>query len=178
MSARAAQIKVRYRELDLLAEDIRRHHKAVERHARAMLDEAIVAGLKLIEAKERLRHGEFGPFVAYCGISRRSAQVYMTLARNRRSAALLEADSIREALDALGGKRKKRGGPPPDFGEPGVKFAACRGQTNAWLEAMAAEGRHELFTYYVPDGKWGVRLCWTTVSAAAYNRKRWKAAAS
>jgi hypothetical protein len=46
-------------ELELLAEEVRRHHKAVERHARSMLDEAIAAGEKLLEAKERLKHGEY-----------------------------------------------------------------------------------------------------------------------
>jgi hypothetical protein len=96
--------------LDRLAEDIRAHHKAVERHAQAMLDEAIAAGEDLLEAREQLPHGRFGPFVAYCGVSARSARVYMRLARNSGSAAVLEADSIRAALDALAGpSRKSRG---------------------------------------------------------------------
>ena len=56
--------ELRDRGLDRLAEDIRAHHKAVEHHARSMLEEAIAAGEKLIEAKARLRHGEFGPFKA------------------------------------------------------------------------------------------------------------------
>jgi Protein of unknown function (DUF3102) len=157
-------------ELDWLADEVRRHHKAVGRHARSMLDEAIAAGEALIEAKRRLRHGEFGPWLAYCGVSRRSASLYMKLAREKGNVAVLEASSIREALEALGGKRKRRNEPSPDFGKPGLKLPDRGGwQVVAWREAMAAEGRRELFAYYVPDGQ-GVRLCWTTVEDAAYCR--------
>jgi Protein of unknown function (DUF3102) len=155
------------RELELLAEDIRRHHKAVERHARSMLDEAIAAGEALIEAKARLRHGEFGPFIAYCGTSRRSASLYMKLAREKGNVAILEASSIREALEALGGRRRpqRRGFVfDPAGPEPG------QWQVDAWREAMAAEGRHEVLSYYVPAGK-DRRRCLTTVNAAAYDRK-------
>jgi len=47
--------------LELLAKDIRRHHKEVEAHASAMVAAAVAAGEKLIEAKEQLPHGEFAP---------------------------------------------------------------------------------------------------------------------
>jgi hypothetical protein len=120
MSATAVQVEVRNRELD-------------------QLDEAIAAGEALLEAKGQLRHGEFGPFIAYCGVSRRSASVYMKLAREKGSAAVLEADSIREALGALGGKRRRREA-PPDLGKPGA-VRGPRWQIEAWREAMMAEGR-------------------------------------
>jgi hypothetical protein len=93
--------------LERLAEDVRRHHKAVERHARSMLDEAIAAGEALIEAKALLRHGEFDAFKTLCGVGRSSASVYMKLAREKSSAGVLEADSIRGALAALGEKEKE-----------------------------------------------------------------------
>ena len=149
MSAPADQIKVRDRGLDLLADEIRRHHKAVERHARSMLDEAIAAGEALIEAKGRLRHGEFGPFIAYCGTSRRSASLYMKLAREKGNVAILEASSIREALEALGGRRRPQRREfvfDPAGPEPGGW------QDHAWREAMAAKGRHEASRTTSPPG--------------------------
>ena len=127
------------RTLDGLADQIRAHHKAVERHAQAMLDEAIAAGGLLLEAKGQLGHGEFGPFVAFCGVSDRSARVYMRLARHSGSAAVLEADSIRAALDALAGRRRKRPA-VPYFGPPRARPSQMR-ETARWLEAMAAQGR-------------------------------------
>jgi hypothetical protein len=95
-------------QLDRLAEDIRRHHKAVERHARKMVAEAIAAGEKLIEAKAMLPHGEFDAFRTRCGVSRSSAFDYRKLAREKSSAGVLEADSIREALRALAPKPKPK----------------------------------------------------------------------
>jgi Protein of unknown function (DUF3102) len=138
---------LRERELDLLAEDVRRHHKAVERHARSMLAEAIVAGEKLIEAKGLLRHGEFGPWLTYCGVNQRTAQLYMKLARQKRNVAVLDAESIRGALKALAKPRRPKRRTfviAPVAPEPGGW------QDDAWREAMAAEGRREVFSYYVP----------------------------
>jgi hypothetical protein len=63
----------------------------------------------------------------------------MKLARNKRSAALLEADSIRNALEALAEPRGPRQ-EQLDFGP----FGAIHGpdwQYQAWLEALRAEGR-------------------------------------
>jgi hypothetical protein len=158
----------RERGLELLAEEIRGHHKAVERHARAMLDEAVAAGEKLIDAKRRLPHGEFGPFKAYCGVSRSSASVYMKLAREKSSAGVLEADSIRGALEGLGGKKKQgwKFLPPPPAGSRGV----C---VDTWREAMAAQGRREVFAYSIRDERYPntTRRCFTTVEAEAYDRK-------
>jgi hypothetical protein len=125
--------------LELLAEEVRQHHKAVERHANAMVAAAVVAGEKLIEAKELLRHGEFGPFRAYCGVSARSARVYMRLARNSADAAVLEADSIRAALDALATPSRKR----PKELNLGSPFPpkSRDWQLARWFAAMEAQGR-------------------------------------
>jgi hypothetical protein len=117
-ASRAVETReLRDRGLEPLADEIRRHHKAVERHARSMVAEGVAAGEKLIEAKARLRHGEFLPFVRRCGISPRSAQLYMKLARGKceTDAHLEEAVTIREALEMLGGGRekKKKGEPRP-----------------------------------------------------------------
>jgi Protein of unknown function (DUF3102) len=158
----------RERGLELLAEEIRGHHKAVERHARSMLAEAILAGEKLLEAKELLRHGEFGPWLTYCGVNQRTAQLYMKLAREKRNVAVLEADSIRGALEGLGGKKKQgwKFLPPPPAGSRGV----C---VDTWREAMAAQGRREVFAYSIRDERYPntTRRCFTTVEAEAYDRK-------
>jgi hypothetical protein len=159
-----------FTKLDRLADDIRGHHKAVERHAQAMLDEAIAAGEKLLEAKERVRHGEYGPFLTYCGVSARSAQVYVRLARNKRSAAVLEADSIRAALDALAGPSQKpkrlNFGPlhPPSHARNPLW------QIERWIEAMATEGldRAELRRHFDHKGKPKRGLTYRQA------RKRWK----
>lgn len=125
--------------LELLAEEVRQHHKAVERHANAMVAAAIVAGEKLIEAKEQLRHGEFGPFLAYCGVSARSARVYMRLAHNSADAAVLEADSIRGALDALTTPSRKR---PKELNlGPAFPPKSRNWQLTRWFAAMEVQGR-------------------------------------
>jgi hypothetical protein len=126
--------------LDQLAEDIRAHHKAVERHASAMVAEAIAAGEKLLEAKGQLRHGEFGPFLILCGVNDRTARVYMRLARNSAEAAVLEAGSIRAALDAIAGPSRKRPAAPLDFG-PAFPRRCQEWEMARWAEAMLAQGR-------------------------------------
>jgi hypothetical protein len=141
--------------LDLLFEDIRRHHKAVERHAQKMVAEAIAAGELLIQAKDELRHGEFGAFLVRCGVNARSARVYMRLARNSGSAAILEAKSIRSALEAIAGPcpkpRQLSLGPPCPPSHAGSR----QWQAGRWAEAILAQGRpaDEI------RGRPGVRWC-------------------
>jgi hypothetical protein len=121
-----------------------------------MVTEAVAAGELLLEVKGQLQHGEFGPFLTYCGVSARSARVYMRLARNSGSAAVLEADSIRAALNAIAGPspRPKR----LDFGPPHPPSHAAdlRWQRDQWLQAMAAAGRRdvpELRRHFTRDGE-------------------------
>jgi Protein of unknown function (DUF3102) len=160
MSTAAAQIKVRDRGLDLLAEEIREHHKAVERHARAMLDEAVAAGEKLLDAKARLPHGELGPFIAYCGLSRSNATNYMQLARAARdesaSAGILEADSIRGALRTLAGEPKKK--PklpvPMDFFSAGYRnWPPSYANDELWVKREYAMNRikHRLTAWFLAE---------------------------
>jgi Protein of unknown function (DUF3102) len=159
----------RERGLELLADEIRRHHKAVERHARAMLDEAIAAGEKLIEAKARLPHGEFEPFKAYCGVSRSSASVYMKLAREKSSAGVLEAASIREALETLGGTRKKPEQQEIDFGRAAKSRASWRDgrrwQRRAHREALRT-GRWDALPY-APNSSGGEEALADTIKEFA-----------
>jgi hypothetical protein len=102
-----------------------------------MLVDAIAAGELLIEAKARLRHGGYIPFVRRCGVSPRSAQLYTRLAREKRNVALLEADSIRAALKALAKPERKPA--PIDFGPDGA-IRLAEWQRREWRRAMGRRG--------------------------------------
>jgi hypothetical protein len=93
----------------------------------------------------------------------------MKLAREKGNVAVLEADSIRRALEALGGKKKqgwKFLPPPPDGPHSFVSV-------DTWRKVMAAQGRREVFAYSIRDERYPnrTRRCFTTVEAEAYDRK-------
>ena len=71
--------------LDALAERINAGHRAYLATARKALDHALAAGASLQEAKDGLPHGEWLPWLkTNCpGISERSTQRYIRLAKNR-----------------------------------------------------------------------------------------------
>lgn len=70
--------------LDQLAETINAEHRACENAARAALDHAIRCGGRLVEAKAKLRHGEWLPWLgANCELADRTSQAYMRLYENR-----------------------------------------------------------------------------------------------
>jgi hypothetical protein len=88
-----------------LAHRIKAEHEAVGHAMKRGLGHAIAAGEMLIEAKSRLAHGQWLPWLDSCGVSERLAQRYIRLARNR---AVIEANptpvsdlGIRGALDLL-----------------------------------------------------------------------------
>jgi hypothetical protein len=67
-----------------LAARINAEHKAVATTLRDSVAHAITAGELLIEAKDRLAHGEWLPWLReHCNISERTAQLYMRTAKNR-----------------------------------------------------------------------------------------------
>ena len=71
-------------ELFDLADVINAEHKAFRRAFKATFRSGLMAGDKLLEAKELVGHGGWGSWVAEnCEFSDRTAQVYMQLARNR-----------------------------------------------------------------------------------------------
>jgi Protein of unknown function (DUF3102)/DNA N-6-adenine-methyltransferase (Dam) len=90
-------------ELDRLSESIRNEITQGEAHIYESLEHFMNAGELLIEAKAKLQHGEWLPWLdSECQCSERSAQRYMKLAQNR---ALIEAKndtvsdlSLRRAL--------------------------------------------------------------------------------
>ena len=69
---------------------------------------AIREGHLLIEAKKRLKHGEWTPWVkANVRASKKTAEVYMRIARKTQHARDLEVDSIRALLRAFGQRPTK-----------------------------------------------------------------------
>jgi Protein of unknown function (DUF3102) len=73
-----------------LRERLKAEHAAVATALRTSVEHALAAGDILIEAKAQLNnHGEWLPWLNSCGISERTAQRYMRLARHR---AIIEAN--------------------------------------------------------------------------------------
>ncbi len=67
-----------------LAARIRAEHEAVSAALKESVRHAIAAGELLIEAKGRLSHGQWLPWLQdHCTISERTAQLYMRVAKNR-----------------------------------------------------------------------------------------------
>jgi hypothetical protein len=67
-----------------LAARIRAEHEAASHALKESVRHAIAAGELLIEAKGRLDHGRWLPWLKdHCAISERTAQLYMRVARNR-----------------------------------------------------------------------------------------------
>ena len=74
-------------ELATLAKAINEAHRAVRRSNEESVSFALTAGVLLIEAKEQVEHGAWLPWLAaHFDSSRRTAQLYMRLARNREKA--------------------------------------------------------------------------------------------
>ena len=70
--------------LPILAAEIKRLHGEAKQLAEASVARAIEAGEYLIEAKQQLKHGEWLPWLSeHCGMSPRSAQLYMHVAKNK-----------------------------------------------------------------------------------------------
>jgi Protein of unknown function (DUF3102) len=67
-----------------LAFRIKAEHEASTEFARRSLVHAMAAGDLLLEAKERLKHGQWMPWLKeHCAIPDRTARLYMRLAENR-----------------------------------------------------------------------------------------------
>jgi hypothetical protein len=72
-----------------LAARIRVSHEAVRHALRSAVERAMTTGDLLLEAKEKLQHGQWSQWIQeHCEISDRSARLYMRLAKNR---AVIEA---------------------------------------------------------------------------------------
>jgi hypothetical protein len=88
--------------LTTLATEIRKEHEAAERDWSSAVEHAISAGRLLIEAKAKVRHGEWLPWLENnFPASEDTAHNYMRLARNSERVRNLEAPSIRSAIAEL-----------------------------------------------------------------------------
>jgi hypothetical protein len=67
--------------LPVLAAEVREAHQAAREATRTAIDRAREAGLSLIEAKSLLDHGQWLPWLEQTGLSVRTAQKYMRIAR-------------------------------------------------------------------------------------------------
>jgi hypothetical protein len=101
--------EVELRRLKQIGAEIPQDVEEVERVALVAIDGGIKLGLKLIEAKSLVRHGEWQDWLAaHFPRGERSAQKYMKLARNIRSSAVLNARSMDEALNVLANPKPKQ----------------------------------------------------------------------
>jgi hypothetical protein len=78
--------------LDDLAQQIRKAHDGVENALATAAECALDAGLRLRDAKGRVRHGYFEDYVALCGFSMRTAQNYMRIAKHEAEVRQLLAE--------------------------------------------------------------------------------------
>lgn len=98
-----------------LAADIKAAHDAVGMNAKAMAEHALAAGRLLIEAKGKLNHGEFGPWLReHVDISERTARRYMTLAKSGVKTATVADLGINGAIEHCANVLKV---PLPNSGE-------------------------------------------------------------
>lgn len=87
-------------DLDAIAVQIRREVDAAENDFRSAVVHGVRAGELLIDAKSRVKHGEWLPWLeANCPLGEREAQNYMRLARNPQRVA--DLPSVREAIALL-----------------------------------------------------------------------------
>src|SRR5258708_17824711 len=99
--------------LESLATRIRKEQRAIEAALTSIAAHVMAAGDLLIEAKKKLPHGEWLPWLTlHCEVSERTAQVYMQLARKRTE---IEANPQRAAdlTDLTVRKMLTMGAPPP-----------------------------------------------------------------
>jgi len=93
-----------------LTAKVKAEHLAATAAARKALDHALDCGDALIEAKKWVPHGSWQAWLETVGLSKRTAQLYMRLARNRDAleSATVAHLSIRAAADMLAKKSAAR----------------------------------------------------------------------
>jgi hypothetical protein len=106
-----------------IAARIKAEHQAVAASLKRSIEHAIAAGELLNEAKEHIPHGQWLPWLReHCGVTPRSAQGYMKLARNRAEiegkCETISHFTISEALALLSKRSHDNDEPPP----PGSSF--------------------------------------------------------
>ena len=118
-----------------LADRIGIEHTLVTKHLRAAVEHARRAGLLLMEAKEALPHGSWGPWLEQAGIPDRTAQLYMAIASgwadieehvgDPQRVADLTVRACQRLLTSLSERRPKNTLPVADPRQPRL-FDDCR----------------------------------------------------
>ncbi|WP_267428510.1 DUF3102 domain-containing protein [Methylobacterium sp. GC_Met_2] len=146
--------------LPVLVGEIRRAHEEARSAARFSAERALAAGHLLIEAKTAVGHGEWLPWLrANLGMSERTAQGYMRLARTGLKSATVADLGLRATLTRVG--RRKA----PDLSLPagrlirlvaGEKIQAPMGQPAELCHADSTR-EHDIFLWS-PDGEAALKL--------------------
>jgi Protein of unknown function (DUF3102) len=106
-------------ELASLAEAANREHSAGEAAYASAVDHAIAAGEALLAAKGQVQYGQWLGWVDdHFHGSRRTAQVYMRMARNADVGHLAGQSSIKQALEAIPEPDRVVVVDPPHTGDP------------------------------------------------------------
>jgi hypothetical protein len=88
--------------LTAIAKRINAEHAAGERDAKSALRHHHAAGRELLKAKDRLEHGEFGPWLKqHVKVSWRRANEYMQLATHWTDLKLADSANLTDALDRI-----------------------------------------------------------------------------
>jgi DUF3102 family protein len=131
--------------LPVLADEIRAEHQKVLAAGAAGTTAARAAGAALIEAKEKLPHGQWLPWLRETGLKPRTAQGYMQLAKLEEGNAQRIAHlGIGRALRAIADRVEQ---PLPAAGE------IVRGHSGPQLEELENLW-HELETFIWPSSKY------------------------
>lgn len=146
--------------LPVLAGEIRRAHDEARSAARFSAERALAAGHLLIEAKAAVGHGEWLPWLrTNLGMSERTAQGYMRLARSGLKSATVADLGLRATLTRVG--RRKT----PDLSLPagrlirlqaGKQIPAAMDRPTEPPPADSAR-EHDIFLWS-PDGKSALKL--------------------
>ena len=103
--------------LEDLATRIKTAHRAVRDAAKNIVQQAVAAGQALNDAKAKLPHGEWLPWLErHCELSERTAHNYMLLAANRVKFTIDADLTLNQAL------RQIRGGDPRGDDRPASRY--------------------------------------------------------
>jgi Protein of unknown function (DUF3102) len=124
--------------LALLATRIRAEHAATAAAVQSSVDHALAAGDLLAEAKAKVSHGQWLPWLTrHCEMAERTAQLYMRLARNR---IAIEAKRDSGVDVTLHNVQALLAAPPPPPPKPARKLGkparkAAKNEANASTSA-------------------------------------------
>jgi hypothetical protein len=127
-----------------LAADIRQAHQEVQQGALAVAERTLAAGHALLEAKSLVRHGAWNTWLRdNCGLSERSAQRYMQLARAGVKPATVAFLGLRGASESIARRA-------PQQDDVATRNPPGRGEV-LLVERRPPQPGDELFAYIWPS---------------------------